>query len=167
MEQQIKKEKEQFLLKVSVSVIVAMDSAPPFSGFKPFLGVKLKPTNVFHSRGRKNIFYLAATFVLQPQTFSLCSFKLSWMKELWCPVLSGWHTAQLALFWKSAKLQTLNYWCYSIGANFWSQSGKTLCEVVQNSTTPVDFCSLCFLGGDNKDESSDDNLWNNHRLFAK
>lgn len=44
MEQQIKKEKEQFLLKVSVSLTVAMDSAPHFSGFKLILDVKLKPT---------------------------------------------------------------------------------------------------------------------------
>lgn len=53
MEQQIKKEKEQFLLKVSVSVIVAMDSAPPFSGFKLILGVKLKPTKCASQQRKK------------------------------------------------------------------------------------------------------------------
>ena len=40
MEQQIRKEKEQFLLKVSVCVIVGMDSAPTSSGFILILGVK-------------------------------------------------------------------------------------------------------------------------------
>lgn len=77
MEQQIKKEKEQFLLKVSVSVMVSMESAPPFSGFKLVLGVKLKPTKYVSQQRNKNTFYLTAAFVLQLQTFHFCSFKVS------------------------------------------------------------------------------------------
>lgn len=81
MEQQIKKEKEQFLLKVSVSVMVTMEPAPPFSGFKLVLGVKLKPTKFVSQQRNKNIFYLTAAFVLHLQTFSVCSFKLSDMLD--------------------------------------------------------------------------------------
>lgn len=80
MEQQIKKEKEQFLLKVSVSVIVAMDSAPPFGGFKLILG-KIKAHKMYFTTEEGK-----PSFILQ--LFLCCSLKLlvfaasSWMKEL-------------------------------------------------------------------------------------
>lgn len=47
MEQQIKKEKEQFLLKVSVSLIVGIDAAPSSTRFMLILGVKQKSTECF------------------------------------------------------------------------------------------------------------------------
>lgn len=69
MEQQIKKEKEQFLLKVSVSVIVAMDSAPPFSGFKLILGVKLKPTKYVSQQRKKKHFLPHSYFCAAASNF--------------------------------------------------------------------------------------------------
>lgn len=57
MEQQIKKEKEQFLLKVSecLFVVVDMDSAPSSSGFILILGVQLKPTTRVLQQNRKKL----------------------------------------------------------------------------------------------------------------
>lgn len=149
MEQQIKKEKEQFLLKVSVSLLLwAWILLPLPVVLYSFCMWNESPQNVFHKRIRKNIIYLTATFVLI-QALQLQTKWLFGWEEHWCPVLSGWHTVA-AVNWKlkvNGTTASLYYQC-CYRSNFWSQLGKMLFEVVESDTNPVEFCSLCFWGGD-------------------
>ena len=148
MEQQIKKEKEQFLLKVSVSLLLwAWILLPLPVVLYSFWVWNESPQNVFHNRIRKNIIYLTATFVLIQALQLQTKWLVGW-EDHQCPVLSGWHTVAAGILlkvnWTTASL----YYRCCYRYNFWSQLGKMLFEVVQSSTNPVEFCSLCFWRGD-------------------